>query len=129
MSLAFSLITEILKPIQPWFLLSEDLNSSELGKYALKKFPRSQHQPSLITASKNLATVRHLHQVFVLLRGRIIDETKSTVKIHFICQMCGCSMLNLCFLCSQSCSASHSVCFVKFCVTAFVCPTIADLYI
>ena len=36
---------------------SEDLNSSKLDRHTLKKFPRSQHQPSLTAASKNLAPV------------------------------------------------------------------------
>ena len=32
---------------------SEDLNSSKLDRHTLKKFPRSQHRPSLIKVSKN----------------------------------------------------------------------------
>ena len=36
---------------------SEDLNNSELDRRTLEKFPRSQHQPLLITASKILTPV------------------------------------------------------------------------
>ena len=38
-------------------LASEDLNSSELDRHTLNKFPGSQHRPLLIMASKNLALV------------------------------------------------------------------------
>ena len=46
-----------------------------------------------------------------------------------VCRMRCCSMLDLCWLCCQSCSASHSVCRVKFCAKALLCPTVGDLYI